>query len=227
METISATALFILARTKLTHEVDRREPNLRVLIAHANLIDSLIPELCVANLQMEQNTSEYLDGEESGEREEREEREEESDSDSDSDPDTSSDEDPDTGEGEAEVFHIDDLESDGLGYYASTPNSVRVEEAKIEGDLKDPAPRERTDKRPPAVRLHSDHGASDHPQRRVKVTDPYLVANFPEEGIIGGTVQPTTFCAEGILIPPRNPARLASLMSFLEDIAGARVVRTT
>jgi hypothetical protein len=229
-KTMSITQTYYLAhkaRAKLSSEAARSDHNLRLLVGHANLLDSLMMELADAEREQESWFNQSVRGATRSEERERhiqwadtvveDPAEDWQAEDADSDSDSSDDD-----------YQEDDIEmADVVVSLRQTPATitkvaaqVTVHEEMDEDDLEeDYAHLE-------LVRTHShsssppelvDHDSDSSDDEAMPPSPPNAVLTFSEKDAKHQEQQEDddhhSFYSEGFYLPPRNPARLVSAIS--------------
>jgi len=210
------------ARGKLSHEAARSDHNLRLLVGHANLLDSLMLELADAEREQESWFNQSVRG--ATKQEDRhiqwadkivEDPEEDWQAeDADSDSDSESDDD---------FEDEDDIEMADAVSLRRVP-SHKVPTLRIEEDFED---MEEDDLEEDYAHLelvrtpsHSssppelDHDSDSSEDEAMPPSPPTTMLNFPAKSAKEEELsEQETFYSEGFYLPPRNPARLVSAIS--------------
>ncbi|KAF9872635.1 hypothetical protein CkaCkLH20_09814 [Colletotrichum karsti] len=222
------------ARAKLSSEAARSDHDLRLLVGHANLLDSLMLELADAEREQESWFNQSVRG--ATKTEERhvqwadtivEDPEDDWHAD-DADSDSSSDSSDDDYDEEEEEDDIEMADAVSLRRMPSGPASPRMTTVSVsedydmeEDDLEEDyaqlelvrTPSHSSSSSPPELEHDSD--ISD--DESMPPSPPNAVLTFSEkeakEEISQQQQQDGTFYSEGYYLPPRNPARLVSAIS--------------
>lgn len=208
------------ARAKLSREASQPDHDLRLLVGHANLLDSLMLELADAEREQERWFNQSVRG--ATKTQERhvqwadniaEEAEEEYDSDSASDSSDSDDYDSD--DEDIEMANTVSLRT--LPSKAVSQRIVDVDEMEEDDLEEDYAQLElvRTPSHsnsPPELLIDHDSESSDDESMPPSPPQPTLV--FDEKAAKESEQQDhTSFYEDGFYLPPRNPARIVSAIS--------------
>ncbi|OHE98749.1 hypothetical protein CORC01_06015 [Colletotrichum orchidophilum] len=225
------------ARAKLSSEAARADHDLRLLVGHANLLDSLMLELADAEREQESWFNQSVRGATKTETNDRHiqwadtiaEDSEDLYEDDSSDSDDSSVSDDDYEEEDdvemADTVSLRRMPSASVS--ASTPASPRTSTVEVsedydmeEDDLEEDyaqlelvrTPSHSSSSSPPELEHDSD--ISD--DESMPPSPPNAVLTFNEKGVkeeISQQQNDGTFYSEGFYLPPRNPARLVSAIS--------------
>jgi hypothetical protein len=214
------------ARAKLSHEAGRSDHNLRLLVGHANLLDSLMMELAEAEREQESWFNQSVRG--ATKTEERHvqwadtivEDPEEDWKAEDADFDSSSDESEDDYEEEDDVEMADAVALRRVPSHKATVPTIRIEQdfdEMEEDDLEEDYAQLELVRTP----SHSssppelDHDSDSSEDESMPPSPPQAVlATFSEkEAKEDISQQQDSFYSEGFYLPPRNPARLVSAIS--------------
>jgi hypothetical protein len=217
-KTMSITQTYYLAhkaRAKLSTEASRSDHNLRLLVGHANLLDSLMLELADAERDQESWFNQSVRGATKSEErhvqwadtiaeDEEEDWEADSDSSSDSDDDYEEEEDVEMADvvslrrvASATVSRIeayDDMEEDDLEEDYAQLELVRTSSHSNS---------------PPEL----DHDSDTSEDESMPPSPPTALLTFSEKESKEEIQDDSTFYSEGFYLPPRNPARLISAIS--------------
>lgn len=207
------------ARAKLSREAAQSDHDLRLLVGHANLLDSLMLELADAEREQERWFNQSVRGAEPAKGQDRhvqwadripeEEAEEQYDSDSDS-----SDSDDD--------YEVDDIEmanAPALRPVPAPPALKTVDEME-EDDLEEDYAqlglvRTTSHSSPPPELVDHDSESSDD-ESTMPPSPPQPILAFSEKAVKGSQSEheePNSFYEEKYYLPSRNPARLVSAIS--------------
>jgi len=227
-KTMSITQTYYLAhkaRAKLSHEAARSDHNLRLLVGHANLLDSLMLELADAEREQESWFNQSVRGatkhddkrhiqwaDSIVEDPEEDWRVEDAQSDS---SDSEDDYDEDEAE-DVEMADVVSLRRVPSHKVAPLARTAEMYDDDMEDDLEeDYAHLE-------LVRTHShssppelDHDEDSSEDESMPPSPPTAVLTFSDKEAkeISQQQQESSFYSEGFYLPPRNPARLVSAIS--------------
>lgn len=233
-KTMSLTQTYYLAhkaRAKLSNEAAMPDHNLRLLVGHANLLDSLMLELADAEREQESWFNQSVKNAQQQQPEKRTDDrhiqwadtivEDEDEDDEDDYSDSSSEDDSDFEDEDVEMADVVSLRRVPSNYHLSTPPSPKTEVVEVDMEDDDDEDYEEltltrspshTASPPPELEHDLDESSEDESMPPSPPTA--VLPTFDEKQQKDSPIAAThDFYEEGYYLPSRNPTRLVSAVS--------------